>query len=137
VTGARLHGLCSLDALAAEAKVDGEVLVATDARRKEVYWATYAPGPAGLPLRVDGPHVAKPADLPAEVTGLPAVGRGPLLYPDAFGAPLDGPLDVSAAALADLVARRLAAGDVLDEHEPFYLRRPDAAPSVSTKSALG
>ena len=79
----------------------------------------------------------KPAELPADVAGLPAVGRGPLLYPDAFGSPLDGPLDVSAAALADLVARRLAAGDRLDEHEPFYLRRPDAAPSVSTKSALG
>jgi tRNA threonylcarbamoyl adenosine modification protein YeaZ len=137
VTGARLHGLCSLDALAYQAGVASELLVATDARRKEVYWATYAPGAAGLPLRVDGPHVTKPANLPAEVFALPAVGRGPVLYPDAFGSPLDGPLDVSAAALADLVARRLAAGDVLDEHEPYYLRRPDAAPSVSTKSALG
>ena len=137
VTGARLHGLCSLDALAYRAGVDSDLLVATDARRKEVYWARYAPGAAGVPRRVDGPHVTKPAGLPADVSGLPAVGRGPLLYPDAFGSPLDGPLDVSAAALADLVARRLAAGDRLDEHEPFYLRRPDAAPSVSTKSALG
>jgi tRNA threonylcarbamoyl adenosine modification protein YeaZ len=137
VTGARLHGLCSLDALAYQAGVDSELLVATDARRKEVYWARYAPGAAGVSLRVDGPHVTKPVELPADLSGLPAVGRGPLLYPDAFGSPLDGPLDVSAAALADLVARRLAAGDRLDEHEPFYLRRPDAAPSVSTKSALG
>jgi tRNA threonylcarbamoyladenosine biosynthesis protein TsaB len=137
VTGARLHGLCSLDALAYQARVEGELLVATDARRKEVYWATYAPGAAGIPERLAGPHVAKPADLPADAAILPAVGRGPLLYPGSFARALDGPLDVSAAALADLVARRLTAGEALDEHEPYYLRRPDAAPSVSTKSALG
>jgi hypothetical protein len=44
---------------------------------------------------------------------------------------------VSAAQLAELVVRRLAGGDPLDAYEPFYLRRPDATPSVSTKSALG
>jgi tRNA threonylcarbamoyladenosine biosynthesis protein TsaB len=137
VTGARLHGVCSLDALAYQADRDGELLVATDARRKEVYWARYASGGGGIPVRVDGPHVGRAADLPVDVSGLPAVGRGPGLYPDAFGSPLDGPLDVSAAALAALAARRLAAGETLDEHEPYYLRRPDAAPSVSTKSALG
>jgi tRNA threonylcarbamoyladenosine biosynthesis protein TsaB len=137
VTGARLHGLCSLDSLAFQAAVEGDLLVATDARRKEVYWATYAWGATRIPERLDGPHVAKPADLPADAAALPAVGRGPLLYPGVFAHPLDGPLDVSAAALADLVARRLTAGDRLDEHEPYYLRRPDAAPSVTTKSALG
>jgi tRNA threonylcarbamoyl adenosine modification protein YeaZ len=137
VTGARLHGLCSLDALAFQAGVEGELLVATDARRKEVYWARYAPGATGIPDRIEGPTVTKPADLPADASALPAVGRGPLLYPGSFARPLDGPLDVSAAALADLVTRRLAAGLPLDEHEPYYLRRPDAAPSVSTKSALG
>ena len=137
VTGARLHGVCSLDALAYQADRDGELLVATDARRKEVYWARYASGGGGIPVRVEGPHVGRAADLPLEVSSLPAVGRGPGLYPDAFGSPLAGPLDVSAAALAALAARRLAAGETLDEHEPYYLRRPDAAPSVSTKSALG
>jgi tRNA threonylcarbamoyladenosine biosynthesis protein TsaB len=137
VTGARLHGVCSLDALAYQAGVTGELLVATDARRKEVYWARYAAAGPRLPQRVDGPHVGRAADLPAALTVLPAVGRGAVLYPDAFASPLDGPLDVSAAALADLAARRLATGETLDEHEPYYLRRPDAAPSVSTKSALG
>ena len=137
VTGARLHGLCSLDALAFQAAVGGELLVATDARRKEVYWARYAPGATGIPERLEGPHVTTPADLPEEAAALPAVGRGPLLYPGVFARPLEGPLDVSAAALADLVVRRLATGEPLDEHEPYYLRRPDAAPSVSTKSALG
>jgi tRNA threonylcarbamoyl adenosine modification protein YeaZ len=137
VTGARLHGLCSLDALAYQARTDGRLLVATDARRKEVYWAVYASGGTGIPERLDGPHVGKPADLPPEVAVLPAVGRGPVLYPSAFERPLNGPLDVSAAALADLVARRITVGDPVGEHEPYYLRRPDAAPSVTTKSALG
>ena len=139
VTGAVLHGVCSLDALAHEAYASGhrgDLLVATDARRKEVYWARYAAAGGGVPVRVDGPEVARPAELDPSVAGLPAVGRGPVLYPDAF--PGGGiPLDVSAGWLADLVARRLADGDAADEHEPYYLRRPDAAPSVTTKSALG
>jgi tRNA threonylcarbamoyladenosine biosynthesis protein TsaB len=137
VTGAQLHGLCSLDALAYQAGVEGEMLVATDARRKEIYWARYATYGTRIPVRLDGPHVARPADLPADVAALPAVGRGPLLYPTAFAEPLERPLDVSGAALADLVVERLAAGDPVSEHEPFYLRRPDAAPSVRQKSALG
>ncbi len=90
-------------------------------------------GPTGLPVRLDGPHVARAADLPVDVAALPAVGRGPGLYPDAFGAAHGLPLDVSAGWLADLAARRLAAGDPVDEHEPFYLRRPDAVPSVPTR----
>ena len=137
VTGARLHGLCSLDALAFQADLEQDVLVATDARRKEVYWAVYAHSATGIPERVDGPHVGKPADLPSYVAALPAVGRGPRLYADAFRGPVVGPLDVSAAALADLTVRRLADGNAVDEHEPYYLRRPDAAPQVVAKSALG
>ncbi|WP_293787555.1 tRNA (adenosine(37)-N6)-threonylcarbamoyltransferase complex dimerization subunit type 1 TsaB, partial [uncultured Aeromicrobium sp.] len=38
---ARTHGVCSLDTLAAEVVGPEEFLVATDARRKEVYWARY------------------------------------------------------------------------------------------------
>ncbi|MDQ6897322.1 MAG: tRNA (adenosine(37)-N6)-threonylcarbamoyltransferase complex dimerization subunit type 1 TsaB [Actinomycetota bacterium] len=145
VTGAVLHGVCSLDAMAHEAYASGhagDLVVATDARRKEVYWARYA-GVADrddVPSRVGGPEVVRPADLDPEVAALPAVGRGPLLYPDSF---LDGrgtPLDVSAGWLAALVARRLAAGDTVDEADPYYLRRPDAVPSatsVTPKSALG
>jgi tRNA threonylcarbamoyladenosine biosynthesis protein TsaB len=145
-TGATLHGVCSLDALAHEAYAGGpgmgQLLVATDARRKEVYWARYAAGAgdgsrAGSgPGRLDGPHVARAADLPPEVAALPAVGRGPVLYPDAFGGPHGIPLDVSAAALADLTVRRLAAGEPTDEHEPYYLRRPDAVPSVPSATSV-
>ena len=48
-------GVCSLDAI----KVDNaEYTVAVDARRKEIYWASYKDG-----VRVDGPHVNKPAEV--------------------------------------------------------------------------
>lgn len=148
-TGARLLGVCSLDALAHEAyaahgATEEEIIVATDARRKEVYWARYAPpGHNATATRLAGPAVARPADLPSDVAALATVGRGPLLYPDTLGSggQQGGDtarilLDVSAGWLADLVVRRLAAGEAVDEHEPYYLRRPDAAPSVTTKSAL-
>ena len=48
-------GVCSLDAI----KVDqNEYTVAIDARRKEIYWASYEDG-----VRVDGPTVSKPAEV--------------------------------------------------------------------------
>ena len=48
-------GVCSLDAI----KVDStEYTVAIDARRKEIYWASYKAG-----VRVDGPTVSKPAEV--------------------------------------------------------------------------
>ena len=58
-----MHGVCSLDILAAEALDAGldEFVVATDARRKEVYLASYAGG-----RRVSGPEVVKPVDAATE-----------------------------------------------------------------------
>ncbi len=114
--GIPVYGVCSLDILAAEAIDAGlsEFLVATDARRKEVYLASYADG-----QRTDGPVVIKPAD--AASTGT-VVGHGALLYPDSFPNTA-GPEHPSAAVLAGLVvAERF---ELLDP-EPLYLRRPDA-----------
>jgi tRNA threonylcarbamoyl adenosine modification protein YeaZ len=131
--GLASHGVCSLDAVALAADVDGAHLVAIDARRKEVYWARYEPGADGVPRRVDGPHVDKPAELAARHPDLPVVGRGALLYPDQLGGrgtPADGPLDASAAALADAVVRGHA--EVLPL-EPLYLRRPDAQPAAPVR----
>ncbi len=85
-----VYGVCSLDVLAVEAAtaaVGGDFVVATDARRKEVYLAAYDASGA----RTSGPVVDKPAEL---ATSLPAVGEGAMLYPDHFptrlgpGAPL-------------------------------------------------
>jgi tRNA threonylcarbamoyladenosine biosynthesis protein TsaB len=138
--GIPVHGVCSLDALAAAAPSGpAEFLVATDARRREVHWARYARDAAGRAVRVDGPHVARPADV--DPGGLPVVGRGAVLYPAELGTALE-PLDVDAGQLAALAARALADGAgpadaaVLLPPEPLYLRRPDAVEPGARKRVL-
>lgn len=138
--GIPVFGVCSLDAMVHQAWLEsaGELgrscVVATDARRKEVYWARYDITIAGV-VRTCEPMVAKAENLGEEVRALPVIGRGALLYAGSFG-PRVGPLDVSAGALADLAAGRLAAGEQLPEPEPMYLRRPDATPPPPRKPAL-
>jgi tRNA threonylcarbamoyl adenosine modification protein YeaZ len=119
--GVPVHGLCTLDALAYAADVEGPFVAATDARRKEVYWARYE----DTRTRVTDPAVDRPAEIAEVVAGLPAVGAGALLYPDTFP-DARAPEHVSAAALAALAAERLAKGEELEAPRPLYLRRPDA-----------
>jgi tRNA threonylcarbamoyladenosine biosynthesis protein TsaB len=119
--GIGAHGICTLDVIAAGAvaAADGrEFLVATDARRREVYWARYAADGT----RLSGPAVALPAELPA---GLPVAGEGGHAYPQVLGSPIE-PRYPSAATLAILVSERLAAATPMPAPEPLYLRRPDA-----------
>jgi tRNA threonylcarbamoyl adenosine modification protein YeaZ len=117
-----VHGVCTLDGLAYAADLrDGPFVVATDARRKEVYWATYS----DPRTRVSDPAVDRPADIAEQVEGLPAVGAGALLYPGTFPDARE-PEHVSAAALASLAAERIEAGEELPAPRPLYLRRPDA-----------
>lgn len=114
--GVTVHGVCTLDAIAAAAAREGgdELTVVTDARRKEVYLASYGGG-----RRVWGPEVVRPED--ARLRGR-VVGRGGTLYPEAF-AGATGPEHPSAAVMAEVVH----AGEVeLLPAEPLYLRRPDA-----------
>ena len=75
------------------------MLVVTDARRREVYWARYRDG-----VRIDGPGVAAQADVPADGAELVAFAR---------------------PSPAGLVG---AVGDWKDPLPliPLYLRRPDA-----------
>ncbi|HET7820511.1 MAG TPA: tRNA (adenosine(37)-N6)-threonylcarbamoyltransferase complex dimerization subunit type 1 TsaB [Ornithinibacter sp.] len=126
--GIPVHGVCSLDALAEQALAanDGthEVLVATDARRKEVYWARYGRGSDGA-VTLTEPAVDRPAEVPDAVRALPTVGRGPVLYPDLFPNPAGQLLDVDPSWLGRVALRRLANGDPMPV-EPLYLRRPDA-----------
>jgi tRNA threonylcarbamoyl adenosine modification protein YeaZ len=121
--GVPVHGLCTLDGLAYASQLDEPFVVATDARRKEVYWARYA----DCRTRLSEPAVDRPADLAdlAELAGLPAVGAGAVLYPGTFP-DARGPEHQSAAALASLAAERLAAGADFLPPLPLYLRRPDA-----------
>ena len=132
-----VYGVCSLDVLAVEAvdagTVSGAFVVASDARRREVYLATY--DEAGL--RVSGPDVQRPVAVAESLGGLPVVGEGALLYPDAFP---DGrqPLRPAAGWLARCIAEERAE---LRDPEPLYLRRPDAeiprAATVRAASPLG
>jgi tRNA threonylcarbamoyladenosine biosynthesis protein TsaB len=114
-----VYGVCTLDVLAVEAvdtrTVSGEFVVATDARRKEVYLARYDEDGA----RLEGPLVDKPAVL---ATDRPVVGEGATLYPEAFPHAA-GPARPSAGWLARVVTEERAE---LCDPEPLYLRRPDA-----------
>ncbi|QFG23959.1 tRNA (adenosine(37)-N6)-threonylcarbamoyltransferase complex dimerization subunit type 1 TsaB [Actinomadura sp. WMMB 499] len=114
-----VHGVCTLDVLAWETGRDEPFVVATDARRKELYWARYHSARA----RATGPTVGPPADVEAE--GLPVVGEGAALY---FGDAAHEPMLPNARALAELAVARLSGrrGPDLLPPEPLYLRRPDA-----------
>ena len=117
----RTDGICSLDVIAAQAVASGQdsdFLVATDARRREVYWARYA----GDGERLAGPHVDKPSDLS---TDLPVAGEGAVLYPE-LGRAVLAPRYPAAGQLALIAVGRISAGLPPDLAEPLYLRRPDA-----------
>jgi tRNA threonylcarbamoyladenosine biosynthesis protein TsaB len=133
--GVPVHGVSSLDALALATVTAGdvaagqEVLVVTDARRKEVYWARYRAVDGGIET-VAGPGVDTPAVVAERgLDGLVVVGAGTALYPDLLPATHDvatlDPADLARVALARLTAGASAA-DL--GTEPLYLRRPDAVP---------
>jgi tRNA threonylcarbamoyl adenosine modification protein YeaZ len=115
------YGVCTLDAIGAAAG-SGRVLVATDARRREVYWAVYDDG---VPLT--GPAVAKPAELERPAGVVAAIGDGAHLYVDVLGLPLRGaPRYPPAASIAALAADRVLRRADTETLTPLYLRRPDA-----------
>jgi tRNA threonylcarbamoyl adenosine modification protein YeaZ len=92
-----VYGVCSLDAIGGA--TSGDVLVVTDARRREVYWARYRDG-----IRTDGPAVDAMQDV--------EVGSSQLhmAYPTPVG--LVSAVDNWTTPPEPLV--------------PLYLRRPDA-----------
>lgn len=120
-----VYGVCSLDVVAVEAAlgrapIGVDFTVATDARRKEVYLASYD----DRGRRLAGPDVVRPDDA---ATSRPVVGEGAVLYPTAFPDARE-PVLPSAGWLAHAVAEELAE---LHDPEPLYLRRPDAvAPGI-------
>jgi len=118
-----VDGVCTLDIIAAEARheVGGrEFIVATDARRREVYWAWYSADAA----RLSEPQVSLPAAVPA---GYPVAGDGPRLHAElADAGELIGPRYPSAAELAEIAAGHIASGLPAAPPEALYLRRPDA-----------
>lgn len=130
--GVPTYGVCSLDAIAyAGGPAPGGVLVATDARRQEVYWGLY--GPEGR--RVDGPYVSRPADVPTDGCVL-ARGAGAELYADVFGLPVEPPAHPAALALLAVAADRISDGAPSEVLTPLYLRRPDATEPAAARVGL-
>jgi tRNA threonylcarbamoyladenosine biosynthesis protein TsaB len=118
--GVPAYGVCSLDGLGAEH--GGRATVVTDARRREVYWATYDGGE-----RVSGPFVSSPG---AVIVHGEVVGRGVTAYPEVFGVGEEGDaktrlVDPDPAWLAHVADRSLARGETDLPTVPLYLRRPD------------
>lgn len=120
---AQLVGVCSLDSIALDfyqANPEQKpLLVTTDARRKEVFWATYSGVVEGIPVRTHGPAVNKFEDVETLV-------------------------DVASLQSTELVVRAGALGQIAfaqgltplgtsSDITPIYLREPDAVPSKGKK----
>lgn len=111
--GIPVFGVCTLDAIGGATR--GNVLVVTDARRREVYWARYRDG-----VRIGGPDVSAAADV--AVDGVDAVAGSPV-HAASFGLPVIGPEYPSSTELAAAVSDWSIEPEPL---VPLYLRRPDA-----------
>ncbi|MHB1212926.1 MAG: tRNA (adenosine(37)-N6)-threonylcarbamoyltransferase complex dimerization subunit type 1 TsaB [Candidatus Nanopelagicales bacterium] len=153
--GRPVHGLCSLDAIAAAFIEAGEGVpfgVAGDARRREVYWAAYS----GDGQRLQGPLVSRPGDIDPGLRSGAWLGSGARQYADCFGSVRAGERPGWCHPHAAWIARRVGAllaagvvpglgpaplsghgddgsptaaalrGAVLLPPRPLYLRRPDA-----------
>ncbi|MDI2098619.1 tRNA (adenosine(37)-N6)-threonylcarbamoyltransferase complex dimerization subunit type 1 TsaB [Ruicaihuangia caeni] len=101
------------------------VLVVSDARRREVYWSTYAaPDSEGLPKRVQGPALTRPDGLEDAVTRLDEYRR------------VDAS-EVSAGALGMLAETMHPHGREFAASEPLYLRSPDVTLAKAPKRVTG
>lgn len=130
--GIPTYGVCTLDALGAA--TTGNVVVATDARRREVYWAIYRSGSPGTP-----PMVEKPADLAVKLSAegiVAGVGEGSQKYADVLGVAPGDPLYPPPIEIARLAAGRVLAKAPGEPLTPLYLRRPDAVEPATRKPAL-
>jgi len=123
--GLPTYGVCSLDAIGLACADETALLVASDARRREVYWARYEHG-----APVGAPAVGAAADVPLD--GLTAVaGAGGELYADVWPElarrteRYPDPVSLVRCALP-----RLTGAAPSEALTPLYLRRPDAVPGA-------
>lgn len=135
--GAKIFGICSLDAIARAAFManensstarntdasDATLLVTADARRSENYWALYSGlSKAGAPLLVEGPGVQKPSALEEKFAGRQFVRADSMA--------VSGP-KISAVELGRVFAAQVIDGSTSQDISALYLRAPDAvAPKV-------
>ncbi|CAM3183825.1 tRNA (adenosine(37)-N6)-threonylcarbamoyltransferase complex dimerization subunit type 1 TsaB [Prescottella defluvii] len=116
--GIPVHGVCSLDAIAADVPGEQDLLVVTDARRREVYWARYSGGD-----RVEGPDVVKPSELDPSPSRVIA---GSASHVDMFDLRVEPVETPSPSGLVAVAAQALRVGVEPEPLVPLYLRRPDA-----------
>ena len=140
VTRAMILGFTSLDALAYPVRFTSRrILAVVDARRGEVFSATYSAVPGGV-VRDAEYAVSTPDHLAADLEALPgdvlAVGDGAILYRDVLTEQRGGGIEIAspafahpdAASLVELAAPRF----LREEHDrlfdvaPLYLRKSDA-----------
>src|SRR4051794_12797654 len=119
-----VSGVPSLDAVALLHKQSagaGGLVVMTDARRREVYWAGYTPDG----VRTHGPGVGRPDPLVEPLPPMATLaGAGAVLYRDRFPDHVvrDDQQFPAASALAVIAAARLVDGSA-GPADPLYLRR--------------
>ncbi|MCW2539580.1 MAG: peptidase glycoprotease [Frankiales bacterium] len=131
-----VYGVCSLDAIGGARQADGPILIVTDARRKEVYWAYYERGVRRLGPDVDRPEAVADRFMPDRPV---VAGAGRHLYPDMFASfpqPDGDPRYPSVAGLAEAADERVRTGAPSETLVPLYLRRPDAVVPSARKSVV-
>lgn len=111
--GLPIHGVCSLDALAFGIELP-EFIVATDARRKELYWAKYVNG-----ARIGNPQVSLPTEIP-NLSNTPIFGEGALKYS-------------LTSSIEHLYPNLISFPNLSAIDKPMYLRHPDAVATVDRK----
>jgi tRNA threonylcarbamoyl adenosine modification protein YeaZ len=123
--GAKLFGIVSLDAIAKqelaargaalrEDQASQPLLVTSDARRSEHYWALYSGlDRHGVPVCIEGPAVNRPADIETMLAerGIEASKSSVV---------------ISARAIGELFEAQAAAGALSHDVTALYLRNPDA-----------
>ena len=149
-TGSMILGFTSLDTLAYPVRfTDRTILAVIDARRGEVFSATYRPVPGGV-MRERGYAVSTPdrvaAELAASRRDVLAVGDGAILYRDVLQDLHGARLEVASAASAHPDAASLIELAVprflREEHDrlydvvPLYLRKSDAEIAWDRRAGL-
>lgn len=120
-------GLSSLDLLAHQVRHTNRLIVSViDARRGEVFYATYRHVPGGI-QRLSGYHVARPDDLAGELQAqrepVLLVGDGALRYAEVLGD------DGSRVELGTVGTAYPAATDLVELAQPRALREEFVQPS--------
>ena len=126
--GLPVYGVCSLDAIAADAAqhfpAGSSMAVVTDARRREVYWARYRDR-----ARISGPDVSAPTVVAESLAAQPVdVAAGSPSHLELCGWQGEPSLVTTPTVRGLLLA---SASDVVTGAAPgplvpLYLRRPDA-----------